>query len=546
MAFSNAPSMDTYSTQKIPLVQSQFSVQPNGSYYGMTNLLPFKDDNGETFSQSRYGIVTKSVLGSVNATTTCRGLYVWEKTPGTVYYYVVVNQSVYTATSLTGPFTAVTTFSTNATTPVRFTEFIDGTNTKQLIAVDGVEGYIFTSDAAGTKIVDADFPSPHVPFPVYMDGYLFLAKAGTADVYNCDLNTPSSWTAGNFISSEVYPDDIQALVKVNNYLLAIGITGSEYFYDAAIPTGSPLARYEGTIIPFGTTHPNTIAILNDTVCLVAHDASGDLGVRIIEGFKHSDIPADSVISQISQASGTTTAAAALRGRFFREYGKLFYAIAKDGTTNSDTLGTLSWQYCFDFETKIWGTLTRGVDTTKSTYGTTGHKTYPIYFSAPRSSLDTGTIVAGVAYNIAFIGVLDATVTGVDSIPLNSTSTSNVWYLSSIYTNSKDFGTMNRKFMSRLGLNYSSRLEATNSNYDGSLIPRLTWVDSASDLVNGTNLQGPVALAGGYYQGTANNDYGIYFPFITQLGRFRERYFLVEAYGGAMFNYIEVDINKGQR
>lgn len=547
MPFTNAPTNDTYSSQRIPLVQQQFNAQPNGTYYGMTNLLSFKDEgSGEMYSQSRYGITAASTVGSVSASAVCRGLYVWEKSIGTTYYFVVVGTSVYTATALAGPYTAVTTFSTNVTTPVRFTEFVNDTNTKSLIAVDGTEGYIFTSNAAGTKITDVDFPSPHVPFPVFMDGYLFLAKAGTADIYNCDLNDPTAWTAGSFISSEVYPDDIQALVKVNNYLLAVGVQGSEYFYDAANPTASPLARYEGTLIPFGTPIPNSVVSTDDTVCFVGRAPSGDYSLKVIEGFKYSDVPSSVVSIALTNSLGTSTATNAVRGYFFREYDTLYYGIAQDGTYNSDTTGNVSWHYVIDFNTKNWSSFTRGVDTTRTTYGSNGHKTYPVYFSSNNQTYSGGTIVAGLAYNVVFIGTLDYSATGVDTLPLNSTSLSTIWYLGSVYTNAKDFGTMNRKFMSRLGVNYSIRLDASATNSDGSLIPRISWIDSASDLVNGTNTQGGIPLVGGYYQSLTNNNYGIYFPFIYQLGYFRERYFLVETYGGVLFNYLEVDINKGNR
>jgi len=165
-----------------------------------------------------------------------------------------------------------------------FTEFVHSDSTNQLILVDGTDGYVFSSPStytqisinnialwtastahivndlvrpttstgliyrctvagtgsateptwpttAGGSVTDGTitwvaeefaFPSPHVPAPVFMDGFLFLAKAGTQDVYNSNLDDPLNWTPGDFFTAEMYPDRIVSLSKNNNYLYAIG------------------------------------------------------------------------------------------------------------------------------------------------------------------------------------------------------------------------------------------------------------------------------------------------------------------------------------
>jgi len=116
---------------------------------------------------------------------------------------------------------------------------------------------------AGTEITSADFPTPHCPFPVFMDGYLFVAKSGTQDIYNSNLDDPALWTAGDYISAEMYPDKIVALSKNNNYIYALGSNSIEYFYDAAVATGSPLGRHDSAVQQFG-------AVVVKVYSLIAH------------------------------------------------------------------------------------------------------------------------------------------------------------------------------------------------------------------------------------------------------------------------------------
>lgn len=541
MAFTNAPSTDTYSSHRLPLCQEPFNLYDN-TYQLMWNAIPHKNGK-ESYTKSRYGVDSGTAVGAVNgAGVTCRGVYVWEKSVGTSYYYVVVGTSVYTATALTGPYTAVTTLLTNATTPVRFTEYINDSNVKSLILVDGVEGYIFTSNAAGTKITDVDFPSPHVPFPVFLDGYLFLAKANTGDIYNCDLNSPSSWTAGSFISSEVYPDDITALVKINNYILAIGASGCEYFYDAANATGSPLARYEGQVVPFGTTMPNTIAYTQNLCCFVGQDRTGQYHLKVIEDFKYKDVPAP-FLTQAFANNVTSANAANLRGFLTKQYGKMQYGLSQDGTINNDTSGTCYFHYNLDFESGIWSQFGRGDSTSKSLYGPSAYKTYPVFFAAQGGIGSIGTIVAGVAQNVAFIGQLTPSSQGYDNLPINSLSSANYYYLTSVPLDYMDYGTMNRKFMSRVGVVYTSLAEYSSA--DNTLLPRISWNDSPSQSTSSlTNYVNQRVVMGGYYQN--GNVYNTDFPFITQLGTFRRRSLNVECYGGVTFELLEVDINKGQQ
>jgi hypothetical protein len=521
MPYSQAPTNDTYSSHRLsPIVNYVTRKDASGTLYtGMENVLPFEfTENGE---KKIYGVTRYPVSGSTVTTGAgllCRGFYAWEKTIGTIYYFVVVNTKVYTSTNIyTGPWTNVTTLLTNANTPVRFTEFIDSsTNTKSLVMVDGVEGYVFTSDAAGTKITDVDFPSPHVPFPVFLDGYLFLAKANTGDIYNSDLNTPSAWTAGNFISSEMYPDDVQALVRISNYILAVGTTGSEYFYDAGNSPGTPLARVEGATLPFGTRFPNSIAVGADTVMMLSSSAEGESSFRFIEGLKHKEIPNQFLTSYMSGGViSTSDIPSAIRGYFFRQSGALHYAVSFAGTTGSTTVNTYpTFAYSFSFDTWVSFTINSG-------------EPFPVMFSCPAVTNINATLIAGHRNTSVFIGRLMESSQNGDTIDLFATSYS---IRQTVRLPFQSFGTMNMKTMSRVGVSYDA-----TSTYPLSPIFTLSWSNGFGSSSSGT------------IQGASGDGVGG-FPFWTQLGVFRERQLILSATigGSIIWRYIEVDINKHQQ
>ena len=64
------------------------------------------------------------------------------------------------------------------------------------------------------------------------NGYTFVVKVGSADIYNSNNDNPMAWTAGDYISTEMLPDTVIRIGKLNNYLIAFGSASIEYFWDA--------------------------------------------------------------------------------------------------------------------------------------------------------------------------------------------------------------------------------------------------------------------------------------------------------------------------
>lgn len=247
MAFSKTPEQSTYQTKQIRLVRELNSRGTNTNKdEDYINLYPEIIKNRNTKENELYLVKrdgSTQFIASV-AASSVRGLFFWEQQN---QLFVAVSDDIYIYNASTG--TLTTTLSTAFTTStghVGFCEFLYDNGTVKVVATDGTT--LQTIDTAGTRVAGSDPDMPvHLPYPVFLDGYLFILKAATADLWNSNLNDPLAYTAGNFITAEIIPDRATYLTRINNYLVVMGTQSIEYFWDAAVATGSPLQRNDTPI-----------------------------------------------------------------------------------------------------------------------------------------------------------------------------------------------------------------------------------------------------------------------------------------------------------
>lgn len=409
MAFTNTPESQTYKTKRLTFVGSP--QQRDGTSLKdqrFVNLFPelIKSpitDGKKYYLKKRPALQFDSSITSGEG----RGLFFYNGKK-----YVVIGSSLY----IDGVFS--TTLGTS-TGPVGFCQY--NGNEDFLILLDGTNGYaIKKSDGSVNQITDVDFPSPHIPFPVAMDGYLAVCKSGTADIYNSDLNDPLSWQSGDFVSAEMFPDTISCLAKNNNYIYAIGTESIEYFYDAANATGSPFARNDSAVLQFGTNAPFTVVQTDNEVILVGDSGNGGRTVWTIDGFKSTDVSIEPIKQALdNEGSDLSTATATC----IRISGHKFYIL---------TLTKAQRNLVYDFDEKMWHEWQFG-DTSSpffvpfSTDSTVGFP-YMLHKTA-------GTVMKFLE------SVYVDTPTSTDTFPIICVAT----------TVKLDFETINRKFMYRLSL-----------------------------------------------------------------------------------------------
>lgn len=334
MAYSKTPQTSTYQTKDVSLLnewetRDASSAKDNDAINCFYEIIQNKRTGEREFHVvKRDGTVA---YGWTAPASTIRGIYHWRDQDK---LFVATEDDISIVTASTG--TLVTTLSAAFGTTsgeVGFCEFLFNTNNTKIIATDGTT--CITIDSSNTKvvIVDADMPTPHLPQPVFLDGYLFLVKSGTADIYNSNLNDPTAWTAGDYITAEMAADKILRIANMNNYILVLGSTSSEYFFDAANASGSPLQRNDTPFKNIG--YISGFTKWGNRVLFIGNTLNTGPELYLAEDFKMEPIGTPPMRRGVE---GYTTSNAAV----VSYGGHDFYHVS---------VGSLSYQ--FDLKEKLW-------------------------------------------------------------------------------------------------------------------------------------------------------------------------------------------------
>lgn len=207
-----------------------------------------------------------------------------------------------------------------------------------LFICDGVDGWVVNTAGTVTPIIDADFPSPHIASPVFLDGYIVLAKG--SDLFNCVVDDPTSWDATNFVSPESFPDPITALARQNNQIIAFGEYSSEFFYNAANASGSPFNRNEGALLQIGCASVDSVCQHERNCAFVGKSDSGGYAYWLIDGFQPRKV-SDEYLDKILDHEDDITA---IKGYNLRISGHMFYLL---------NLPTTDRTFVYDPDEKLW-------------------------------------------------------------------------------------------------------------------------------------------------------------------------------------------------
>lgn len=340
MAFSKNPQLQTYQTKTVPLAEEINSRS--------ASLLKDEDclncyqeyiqsritGEKEFYMRKRDG--TEAFIeppGAVN-----RGMYFWEDQSK---IFVAMDDDILVYSGITG--TLITTLNAvfpSTTGDVGFEEFLYDTGAVKLVVTDGTK--LSTIDAANVVVpcVDVDLPVPHRTSIVFLDGYLFLIKSLTADIYNSNLNDPLTYTAGDFISAEMLPDQAVKLARLNNYLVVFGNASIEYFWDAGIDTGSPLQRNDTPVKLVG--YLGGFAKIANRIFFIGTDDDVTPNIFMLEDFKITPVGTETIRRYLISIASYTLIA----GNIVSIGGHDFYAMS-----NIDAANYLTW--VMDLETKLW-------------------------------------------------------------------------------------------------------------------------------------------------------------------------------------------------
>ena len=478
MAFTNSPENNTYKTIAVkfdgtPLYRSgdlatQRDINIINMYYERVS-----QENKERMVhlKKRAGIGTTaySLTKTVN-TAVLRGSFY--DVDQNAFYWAVGNK-LYAVKPDSG--TSVRTVATLATSSglVGFCSFLKADNTRFVIATDGtdvwIDNYAITTC---TKVTDVDLPTPHEPSPLYLNGYLFLIKKDTGDIYNSDNDDPFAWTSGEFIQAEISSDHALRLVKAKNYIVCLGYNSIEYFWDAGNTSGSPLSRNDSPVSSVG--YVTGLQTIRDTTYFVGQDDEQNIGVFSINSFKVERV-SNSVVDRTLQTFSSTANAKGqvttnINGHCISVDGHSFYVIVTPQTT---------WVY--DIDEKLWYEW-KGSDGN-------GLKVEAVW------GMYNGSCYMAIK-NQSFISVMSPSL--YQDFGVNFTC--------QYTTEPVDAGTFNFKVLHRL------LLDCSTTNLTGTSNAVITWSDD--DWASGTTL------------GPRNINVFSPSPYVSKLGRFRTRTFRI--------------------
>jgi len=483
MPFSNSPQYSTYKTERVPLVKDVF-LRSTNSYDALyenctVEILKNKDTKQMDMAVVKRQGTTTSISASL-ITASFRGMYFWQKKNtliyviGNTFYFWDVSTNISTATSSA----ALTT----TTGDVGFEEFLYSDGHVTVVWSDGTKLGEISDTFVVTTSADADLPSPHFPHPVFLDGYIFIVKTGTQDIYNSDNDAPLAWTPSNYISAEMSPDSLLRIERMSNYIIALGTESVEYFYDAANAAGSPLGRND--------TFYKQIRYLGGSVrsgnkvYIIGKYDNGAPDLFLIEDSKVTPVGSQQIQRFLSRITDFTTLTASI----VTYDSNTLYVFTVAGSTFAYNIGT-------DFFTnwKYKGTSTFNIQYSDVAYSTSEINTF-MYIPSDNA---------------------------VVKFALNTFTDSGTSYTMTIRTEQLDFETLQMKFMGRLSLFVDNNNAATIN---------LQWTDDDYQTYSNT------------YSITLNQE----LPSIRRLGGFRKRAFIFTNTDNQpiRFRGFEVDLNMG--
>jgi len=191
-------------------------------------------------------------------------------------------------------------------------------------------------------------PIPHM---VSMDGYLFIAEQNTDTIHNSTLNDINTWdTSVNLIRASQFPGRIQALARINNYVVALKDTSIEFFYNGGLTSTSPLQRNTSYTKMVGLSVPSSLTSINNSCYFIGCDSFGSRKVYKLTETTCESISTkwiDELLSLYTpKISADVNNDVFMRSFYFATGNKKFYIL---------NMSLLSGPVCvYDIDEDVWG------------------------------------------------------------------------------------------------------------------------------------------------------------------------------------------------
>ena len=348
-------------TPAIPAGEGQGLTFFNGFFYAIVNNVLYKI-NPSTYAVTTVGTITGTLANCYFAQTLNNGyLFFHNQTNGyllngsTGVLSQITNDKVATVTILTGGSgytNPIVTFSAppSGVTATGTVQLTSGVVTGVTITNPGL-GYVIAptvtiSDSGGGTGSGATancllnfFPTGGItPGAVFLDTYIAVTTL-SGRTYTSNVGDPTIWNPLDYITAEAEPDNSVGECKHLNYILNFGQWSTEFFYDAANLTGSPLSSAPAYRLEIGCANGDSIVSFEQTVAWIGTSRTVGTGVYIIDG----TAPVRVSTPFIERLLGNSTLQT-VRAYAFKFNGHMFYVLS---------LHDINTTVVYDMNEKVW-------------------------------------------------------------------------------------------------------------------------------------------------------------------------------------------------
>lgn len=205
-----------------------------------------------------------------------------------------------------------------------------------------------------TKVVDVNYPALTVYGISYLDGTYYVMD-GTGTIFGSALQDATTWPVLNFIKADSTLGLGAAIGRHLNYVTALYEHGTQLFYDAGNPTGSPLSPAGNASWTTGTPVGASLVETSDNTIFMSQTKTRGRSVSMISGLSLQEISTP-FISKILNISQLTDAGGQVYSFAIKTAGHSFYVL-----TLTDIGVTMVYDLVMQ-EWGLWSSSAGGVET----------------------------------------------------------------------------------------------------------------------------------------------------------------------------------------
>ena len=216
---------------------------------------------------------------------------------------------------------------------------------------DNIRLYQFNGTAS---VVGGGSPLNTVSGLAVLDGTMYMMNKST--IFASAYNDPTTWPGLNTVGLNTAYGAGVAIVSHMAYIVAFMELGTQFFYDAGISPGAPIAQVQNGAISIGCANGDSIAAYEDVLYFLGRDIDATMFIGSFNGLTFSRVSSNA-IDKILETSifFNPNSKGAMNGFTTVAHGRPLYvlnAIAAGVTLVYDILGDL-WDY--------WSTVVGGVE-----------------------------------------------------------------------------------------------------------------------------------------------------------------------------------------